>query len=107
MIEEPERQDDLQALFVHSSEKQKTRLSRSFMELAGLEPATSWLRSSRPFALKVPLLQRFMAERLECRNISRNSLILAAFQRGVNQRIRSISSRKRTSSSLASPVAPW
>ena len=44
------------------------------MELAGLEPAPSWVRSSRPLTLKVPLLQRFMAERLECRNISRNSL---------------------------------
>jgi hypothetical protein len=46
------------------------------MELAGLEPATSWVRSSRPLTLKVPLLQRFMAERLECRNISRDSLHL-------------------------------
>jgi hypothetical protein len=44
------------------------------MELAGLEPATSWVRSSRPLTPKAPLLQRFMAERLECRNISRNSL---------------------------------
>jgi hypothetical protein len=44
------------------------------MELAGLEPATSWVRSSRPLTLKVPLMQRFMGERLECRNISRNSL---------------------------------
>jgi hypothetical protein len=32
------------------------------------------VQASRPLALKVPLLQRFMAERLECRNISRNSL---------------------------------
>jgi hypothetical protein len=44
------------------------------MELAGLEPATSWVRSSRPLRPKVLLLQRFMGERLECRNISRNSL---------------------------------
>jgi hypothetical protein len=44
------------------------------MELAGLEPATSWVRSSRPLTPKMPLLQRFMGERLECRNISRNSL---------------------------------
>jgi hypothetical protein len=44
------------------------------MELAGLEPATSWVRSSRPPTLKGTLLQRFMAERLECRNISRNSV---------------------------------
>ena len=29
------------------------------MELAGLEPATSWVRSSRPLTLKAPLLQRF------------------------------------------------
>jgi hypothetical protein len=44
------------------------------MELAGLEPATSWVRSSRPLTLKAPGLQRFIGERLECRNISRNSL---------------------------------
>jgi hypothetical protein len=44
------------------------------MELAGLEPATSWVRSNRPPTLKVPRLQRFMTERLECRNIPRNSL---------------------------------
>jgi hypothetical protein len=44
------------------------------MELAGLEPATSWVRSSRPLTPKVILLQRFMGERLEWRNISRNSL---------------------------------
>jgi hypothetical protein len=46
------------------------------MELAGLEPATSWVRSSCPLTSKVLLLQRFMGERLECRNISRNSLHL-------------------------------
>ena len=44
------------------------------MELAGLEPATSWVRSSRSPIPKVTLLQRFMGERLECRNISPNSL---------------------------------
>ena len=44
------------------------------MELAGLEPATSWVRSSRPHTLKVSLLRRFLTERLECRNISRNSV---------------------------------
>jgi hypothetical protein len=44
------------------------------MELAGLEPATSWVRSSRPLTSKGPRLQRFIGERLECRNISRNSL---------------------------------
>ena len=44
------------------------------MELAGLEPAASWVRSSRPLTSKVPRLQRFMGERLERRNISRNSL---------------------------------
>jgi pimeloyl-ACP methyl ester carboxylesterase len=75
---------------------------------------------------KVTLLQRFMGERLECRNISRNSLhrVLQRAQ-GLGQvgrlqskrsaakhlgfshssRIRSISSRKRTSPSLASPIA--
>src|SRR5918996_5038158 len=42
------------------------------MELAGLEPATSWVRC--PLTSKVSRLQRFMGERLECRNISRNSL---------------------------------
>jgi hypothetical protein len=44
------------------------------MELAGLEPATSWVRSSRPLTSKELRLQRFMGESLECRNISRNSL---------------------------------
>src|SRR5919106_4080820 len=44
------------------------------MELAGLEPATSWVRSNRPLTPKVLRLQRFRPERLECRNISRNSL---------------------------------
>ena len=44
------------------------------MELVGLEPTTSWVRSSPPLTVKVPLLQRLMAERLECRNISPNSL---------------------------------
>jgi hypothetical protein len=42
------------------------------MELAGLEPATSWVRSSRPLTSKVLPLQRFMGERLWCRNISPN-----------------------------------
>jgi hypothetical protein len=42
--------------------------------LAGLEPATSWVRSSRPLTSKELRLQRFMGESLECRNISRNSL---------------------------------
>jgi hypothetical protein len=44
------------------------------MELAGLEPATSWVRSSRPPTSKVLRFQRFMGERVECRNISPNSL---------------------------------
>jgi hypothetical protein len=44
------------------------------MELAGLEPTTSWVRSSRPLTSKVLRLQCFLGERLECRNISRNSL---------------------------------
>jgi hypothetical protein len=37
------------------------------MVLAGLEPATSWVRSSRPLTSKVPRLQRFMGERLDSR----------------------------------------
>jgi hypothetical protein len=44
------------------------------MELAGLEPATSWVRSSRFVARKTLNLERFYGERLECRNISRNTL---------------------------------
>jgi len=44
------------------------------MELAGLEPATSWVRSSRPVTSKELRLQRFVGDSLECRNISRNSL---------------------------------
>jgi hypothetical protein len=47
---------------------------RSFMELAGLEPATSWVRSTRFSEWEPAKLQRFSLERLECRNISRNSL---------------------------------
>ena len=44
------------------------------MELAGLEPATSWVRSSRSPTSKVLRLQRFTGERLESRNISPNTL---------------------------------
>jgi hypothetical protein len=44
------------------------------MELAGLEPATSWVRSSPTVMLKTGRLQGFLGERLERRNISRNSL---------------------------------
>jgi hypothetical protein len=43
------------------------------MELAGLEPATSWVRSTRPFDREPACLQRVSGERLECRNISRNT----------------------------------
>jgi hypothetical protein len=54
--------------------KQKTCICRPFMELAGLEPATSWVRSTRPFDREPACLQRVSGERLECRNISRNIL---------------------------------
>jgi len=43
------------------------------MKLAGLEPATSWVRSSRIPTPKMPL-QPFIDERLECRNTSRNTV---------------------------------
>jgi hypothetical protein len=43
------------------------------MELAGLEPATSWVRSSGALRQELADLQRFVAEALECRNISRNN----------------------------------
>jgi hypothetical protein len=43
------------------------------MELAGLEPATSWVRSSCSSERELASLQRFSGERLECRNISRNN----------------------------------
>ena len=44
------------------------------MELGGLEPPTSWVRSSHAPTCGRGYLQRFLNERLECRNISRNSL---------------------------------
>jgi hypothetical protein len=44
------------------------------MELAGLEPATSWVRSSPNVMLKMGRLQGILGEHLEGRNISRNSL---------------------------------
>jgi hypothetical protein len=53
---------------------EKPPLCGGFMELAGLEPATSWVRSSRFVARKTLNLERFYGERLECRNISRNTL---------------------------------
>jgi hypothetical protein len=43
------------------------------MELAGLEPAASWVRSSGSVSLESSRLQRFSRERLEC-HISRNIL---------------------------------
>jgi hypothetical protein len=42
------------------------------MELAGLEPATSWVRSTRSFECEPAFVQRFSGERLGCRNSSRN-----------------------------------
>ncbi len=50
------------------------RICRSFMEVGGLEPPTSWVRSSPTPMLKTHRLQGFLSEHLECRNISRNSL---------------------------------
>ena len=44
------------------------------MELAGLEPATSWVRSIRPLGRELGCVQPFSGERLDCRNISRNIL---------------------------------
>jgi hypothetical protein len=44
------------------------------MELVGLEPTTSWVRSSLTAMLRAPRLQVFLGEHLECRNISRNTL---------------------------------
>jgi hypothetical protein len=43
------------------------------MELAGLEPATSWVRSSGALRRELADLQHFQAESLERRNISRNN----------------------------------
>ena len=50
------------------------------MELAELEPATSWVRSSRPLTSKVLRLQRFMGERLEC-GTSSPTVCTASLQR--------------------------
>jgi hypothetical protein len=71
----PERLEEYQAL-TEATIEEKTPHLQAFpgMELAGLEPATSWVRSSRPLTSKELRLQRFMGESLECRNISRNSL---------------------------------
>jgi hypothetical protein len=44
------------------------------MELAGLEPATSWVRSSCSLERELVCLQRVLGERLERRNISPNIL---------------------------------
>jgi hypothetical protein len=44
------------------------------MELAGLEPATSWVRSRGFGELEASRLQRFSSERLRCRNICPNNL---------------------------------
>ena len=44
------------------------------MELAGLEPATSWVRSSRSFETKLLYLQHILGEGMERRNMSRNNL---------------------------------
>jgi hypothetical protein len=44
------------------------------VELAGLDPATSWVRSNATVTLNTGRLQDFLGEHLECRNISRNSL---------------------------------
>ena len=52
--------------------KRKTCFCRSFMELAGLEPATSWVRSTCSSERELACLQRVSGEHLECRNISRN-----------------------------------
>jgi hypothetical protein len=45
-----------------------------WMELAGLEPATSWVRSIRFSRREQTDLQRFYHERLKCRNSFRNIL---------------------------------
>jgi hypothetical protein len=49
-------------------------LSPFLMELAGLEPATSWVRSSRSFETKLLYLQHILGEGMERRNMSRNNL---------------------------------
>src|ERR687892_198119 len=46
-----------------------------FMELAGLEPAPSWVRSRRSSEREMACLQPVSGECLECPNISRNILI--------------------------------
>jgi hypothetical protein len=50
----------------------------SEMELAGLEPATSWVRSNRSLDRKLFSLQRFSAERLARHNISHNICVRLA-----------------------------
>ena len=52
--------------------EENRRLRRFLMELAGLEPATSWVRSSCSYEREPACLQRVSEERLECRNISHN-----------------------------------
>jgi hypothetical protein len=44
------------------------------VELAGLEPATSWVRSILAMKPEIPDLQRIHSERLERRNTARNIL---------------------------------
>src|SRR5687767_12571171 len=60
------------------------------MELAGLEPATPWVRSSRPRWAETTDLQDFHRERLECRNTSRNNV------HAISQSDESFCPRRRT-----------
>ena len=70
------------------------------MELAGLAPATSWVRSSRPLTSKVHRLQRFMGELLECRNISRNSLHRVLQRHEILDRAADAIGKERASTSM-------
>jgi hypothetical protein len=54
--------------------KKTADLRRFLMELAGLEPATSWVRSNRLSGREPPYLQHISGERLECPNTFPNIL---------------------------------
>ena len=47
------------------------------MELVGLEPTTSWVRSTHSLEREPIALQDLPAESLDCRNIARNKMHLA------------------------------
>jgi hypothetical protein len=57
---------------VDAGDNKNLRFAGSLMELAGLEPATSWVRSTCSSEREMACLQPVSGECLEYRNIPRN-----------------------------------